>query len=166
MSRSRSLNVIGAFALNLGDAIERNMAALAQRPRSEVVALVAVRQCDSFTVGWLASTLALTHSAAVRVVDRLEADRLIRRTRSSDARRVALALTKTGESLADQLIACRADTISAAVGPLDDQQLALLAGLIEASFFDAPLTEECAYRVCRLCHLEACDPCPAKILSA
>lgn len=163
MSVSRSLNLIGAFALNLGDAMERSMSLLANRPRSEVVALVAVRQCDSFTVGWLASTLALTHSAAVRVVDRLEADRLIRRTRSSDARCVALELTRAGEVLADRLIACREETISAAVAPLNEEQLTVFAGLIEHSFFKEPLKEEDAYRVCRLCHLQACARCPAKI---
>lgn len=60
-------------------------------------AVAYVALADELSVGELAERVGLSHSATVRVVDRLEAEGLLRRTPSRrDARRRALVLTAEG----------------------------------------------------------------------
>ena len=61
---------------------------------------------EQITVGELAERLQVRHHSAVGLVDRLEAEKLIRRTRAADDRRkVYITLTARGDRLIEQLSA-------------------------------------------------------------
>jgi DNA-binding MarR family transcriptional regulator len=67
-----------------------------------VLLAMARRQCD--TAALLSREMCCDTGAMTRMIDRLEAKGLVNRTRSADDRRVVrLALTETGQALADKL---------------------------------------------------------------
>ena len=123
------------------------------------------------TIEGLARVLALTHSGAVRLVDRLEDAGMLQRGPGSDARTVAIGLTERGHKLAERLLDSRDSTLQAVLAPLADSERAelaallakLLGGLTPAGDHDA------AGRICRMCDPDACghpDTCPVTIAAA
>jgi len=67
-----TFNQLVAIALAVNDKLGATLPERFGRSRSETETLVSVRHCDTFTVGLLGEALGLTHSAAARVVGRLE----------------------------------------------------------------------------------------------
>jgi MarR family transcriptional repressor of emrRAB len=150
---SREANLLGAAALAVADR-------LAATPRD--AALVAL---DSWLAGAsvdaLARVVGLTHSGAVRLADRLEADGLVERRRGADARSLALNVTAAGTAAAGTLRAAREATLAELLEPVTDRDgfVAALEAVLGA------LTRDGAGpgRTCRLCDPGACghpDHCP------
>ena len=151
---SRDANLLGAAALAVADR-------LAAAPRD--AALLALDDwLAGASVDALARVVALTHSGAVRLADRLAADGLLeRRRRDDDARAVALHLTPAGAAEAARLRAAREATLSGLLAPVADRGAfvaeleAVLAAITRAGA--APV------RTCRICDAHACghpDTCP------
>jgi DNA-binding MarR family transcriptional regulator len=78
---------------------------------SEPEALVALAHYPGQSVGGLARTLSLTHSGAVRLADRLEADGLAARTSPGPGRTLALQLTEPGRPAALRVLLIGTDTV-------------------------------------------------------
>jgi DNA-binding MarR family transcriptional regulator len=105
----------------------------------------------------LSQTLGLTHSGAVRLVDRLVAAGLAERRPGADARSVAVALTPAGRAAAAEVRTARAAALESALAALTPAERAALTGLHEKLL--AGLTGDSrasARRMCRLCDVEAC----------
>jgi len=132
------LNQIAAFARGLNVRIEEGLQVSFGRSLSELTALVSIQNCDQFHIGWLAETLGLQHSSAVRVVDRLEQDRLISRLDKDAKKQVGLKISKSGATLARKVLALRAQITEAYLAAISD-----------------------LYRHCALCDDGACTNCPA-----
>src|SRR5918998_2937765 len=123
------LNVIGALAVVLGDRI-RDATEEASGMRGALPA--ALSALHEWAGGrpdeTLAGGLRLSHSRAVRVVDRLEERGLARRARDPhDGRGVLVHLTPAGERAGQRVLAARAAALEQAIAGEERAELARLA---------------------------------------
>lgn len=104
----------------------------------------------------LAKVLGLTHSGAVRLVDRLAAAGLVTREAGSDSRTAAVAMTAEGDELARAVTDARARALRDALATLpaaDRHALDSLLGAVLASLVREPGATRW---ICRLCDTDAC----------
>ena len=154
----RLANVLGAFALALVDGMD---------VATERAALVALSQfLDGRSIHDLRRVVGLTHSGAVRLVDRLVAAGLVERRRGADGRSVALVLTAEGRRQARGAREARLATLDDVLAALDDQERQALAGILD-KLVGAVVSHRLEARaagvdprggwMCRLCDLVACE---------
>lgn len=164
--RLRDATILGAAALAITD---RSVAA-AQSPdapsASAAAALSALRHfLDGATLDQLGSVLGLSHSGAVRLVDRLCESGLAQRGPGSDGRSRCVTLTEWGTRLADEITAARLgviDALTAGLSATERRTLVELAGRVLAN---AVATKDHGAWTCRMCSISACGRerglCPA-----
>ncbi len=105
----------------------------------------------------------LSHSGAVRLVDRLAAAGLAERRVGADGRAVALHLTPEGRRAARRVLARREAALASVLVPLSAAERTALASLHERLLGSLASGHEERRRVCRLCDVEACGrDCPTK----
>lgn len=155
------LNQIAAFARGLNARIEEELESTFGRSLSELTALVSIQNCDQFHIGWLAETLGLQHSSAVRVVDRLEQDRLISRLDKDAKKQVGLKISRSGATLARKVLALREQITEAYLASITEEQQKSLAQIIQPVIRSQTATSIGLYRHCALCDDGACTNCPA-----
>lgn len=81
-----------------------NAAGITAQHHQALLAIKGFPECDHATVGELAERLQIRHHSAVGLVDRLVADKLVRRDRSpQDHRQVIVRLTQRGEKVLEDL---------------------------------------------------------------
>jgi MarR family transcriptional repressor of emrRAB len=151
-----TLNAFGALSLAVADRMQEAMAAVAGHGASGPAALVALDgAAGGGTIDALRRLLGITHSGAVRLVDRLAAAGLVERRVGADARAVSLHLTPQGRRAARRVLAAREAVLEQVLAPLTPAQRAqlgpLLATMIEG-IDDA--------RMCRKCDTSRCADCP------
>ncbi len=163
-ANARIENVLGSVASAISDAVQAAVDEAAGHTAAGPAALTALRIHRGCSVDHLAGVLGLTHSGTVRLIDRLEADGLIRRGQGQDARVVTLELTAKGARRATRVSEARAAAVQEFLGNLDPAERQVLMGLLEkvvATGMEA--WDEVQHR-CRLCDLEAChaggESCP------
>src|SRR5829696_2430258 len=151
-------NRLGALALTLGDAIRAATEAATGMAGGLPAALVSLGEwADGSSVEVLAEAMRVSHSRAVRVVDRLEAAVLARREPDpSDGRRALVRLEPAGRRLAERALAARGRVLASVVAELDGSDLRdldrLLASLLDATTRDTRAARE----TCRLCDAHTC----------
>ena len=124
----RTANLLGAMALVVADRLVA-AAEAAGGSMTRSAAVVLVDQVPRCSVEWLSRRLDLSHSATVRVVDRLTADGLVQRAAGPDARTVALEATAAGSALAAEVKAARLAVLRDVVRDLsDDRRRELVPG--------------------------------------
>lgn len=153
-------NQLAALGDLLRDVQEAALAKATERPMTEIATLFSVRHCDQFTVGWLASVLGVTHSAAVRIADRLSGEGLLQRTPQANRRFVGLVLTEAGVAEADRLLAIRRQVLTDLFAGLEP--LLLAAQPLAAALLQRHTTSELvSYQRCRFCDEALCgETCP------
>jgi MarR family transcriptional repressor of emrRAB len=154
----RLANVLGAFALAVVDGMDA---------ATERAALVALSQfLDGRSILDLGQVVGLTHSGAVRLVDRLVAAGLVERRRGADGRTVSLVLSDEGRRQAGRAREARLSTLDDLLAVLDDQEREALGDILDklvgtvvsrrlearAAGVDPP-----GGWMCRLCDLVACE---------
>lgn len=155
----------GALALAVTDRIRDSVEGVAGHAASGPAALVAL---DGLAAGGsidsLRRLLGITHSGAVRLVDRLVAARLVERRIGADARAVSIHLTPEGRRVARRVMTAREaalEQVLAALAPAERAQLDSLLSTLLGGLGAAP---DQALRICRLCDMRACghgtDRCP------
>jgi DNA-binding MarR family transcriptional regulator len=151
-------NVIGAMVVALGDRLRGATEDAAAMPASYPAALSALRMwAGGRPIDVLADGLRLSHSRAVRVVDRLEDDGLVRRRPDAEDRRaVRIELTAAGRRAADRVIDARAAALDEALGGLSPDQRRALGDLAATVLGDVTLDRRTARGICRLCDAVAC----------
>jgi MarR family transcriptional repressor of emrRAB len=154
---ARQANLLGAVSLAVTDRVRAGAEQATGQGGSAPAALISLAgYLDGGPIDSLRGPLGLTHSAAVRLVDRLVAAGLVRRREGRDRRSVAVALTPAGREAAERATRARAEAVEAALGALDPAERADLARLNEkllAALTDGRAT---AGRICRLCDADAC----------
>ena len=100
-------NVVGALSLVLGDRLRAATEEAAGLAGALPAALVSLHEwAGGRPIDVLANALRVSHSRAVRVVDRLEAEGLVKRSIApQDRRKVNLRLTRKGARIFEQLAA-------------------------------------------------------------
>jgi DNA-binding MarR family transcriptional regulator len=161
MDEKKTENVIGALVLGLADAVLRETENQAPEKGQAAAAIALLRHEPGMPIEQMRRALGLSHSATVRLVDRLVADGLVMRHASaSDRRAVALHLTDAGNTRCDAILSSRFERIARALDaldPLERETYRLLTEKLLANFVE---DLDHAYSVCRLCDLSACPNCP------
>jgi DNA-binding MarR family transcriptional regulator len=160
------INRVGALLLvahdSMAEAAGRAMGRGAQAP----AALVALREfLEDATIQQLSDVIGLTHSATVRLVDRLVADGyVLRQGGGRDGRTVAIRLTKAGTAAAERVRQARRRAVEELLTALSDQERRALATKVDKLLVGATRRQlESRARgepvggwMCRLCDLGAC----------
>lgn len=160
MTQDRTANLLGALALALTDRMTEEAETRAEHGAAAPAALVSVGVDPGLSVTALAHTVGLTHSAAVRLVDRLAADGLAERRAGADGRAVGVYLTRRGAVRRQAILSGRGNVLSDALAalPADDQDA--LTALVETLLGAMTRGRQQADYMCRLCDE---DVCPAAI---
>ena len=158
MPEAHITNRLGAVALTLGDRIREATESATGMGGGLPAALVSLREwADGSPVDVLAAAMRVSHSRAVRVVDRLEAAGLARRESDpSDGRRALVRLEPAGRELAERALEARARVLGQVVGALDGADAAALEGVLGALLDATTVDLRAAMTTCRLCDAHAC----------
>lgn len=153
-------NVVGAFALGLVDDL-LTLPAKEDRSQTAAVALVHLGKYEDMSIEALREPLGITHSACVRLVDKLEDEREVTR-KPGEGRAVALRLTAKGARAAAALSAERQAALVRALAVLSNEEQATLGALVSKVLVSLVRDEPHAARICRLCDYATCPDatCP------
>jgi DNA-binding MarR family transcriptional regulator len=163
---AREANVLGALAQAIADRTASAIAAAAGQNVSSAAALSALHQfLDRPTVDRLRDVLGLTHSGAVRLVDRLTEAGLVTRRPGDDKRSRSVALTAEGRAVAERVAAARAAVLEELLVDLSPAERDTLGGLLDRLMAGVVRAKDGGAWICRLCDLVACERsegrCPA-----
>jgi DNA-binding MarR family transcriptional regulator len=155
----------GALALAVTDRMRDSVEGVAGHGASGPAALVAL---DGLAAGGsidsLRRLLGITHSGAVRLVDRLVAARLVERRIGADARAVSIHLTPEGRRAARRVMTAREAALEQVLAALAPAERAQLDSLLSTLLGGLPAAPDEALRICRLCDTRACghgtERCP------
>ena len=165
---ARTANLLGTQAVAIAGLVAEAIGGPAAVVPSHPTALIALDlYAEGEPIESLRTALSLSHSATVRLVDRLVADGLVAREQSPEDGRVALLrLTPAGRAEVLRVRAARTEALLEVVGrlePAEQDALASLCGRVLAG-----LTTDGASprRTCRLCDAEVCghpERCPVTL---
>ena len=155
---SQIANRLGALALTLSDGIRDATEEATGMAGGLPAALVSLREwADGSSVEVLAEAMRVSHSRAVRVVDRLEAAGLARRESDpSDGRRALVWLEPAGRELAERALEARSRVLRSAAAQLDGSDLPDLERLLGALLGATTVNVRAAKETCRLCDAHVC----------
>lgn len=165
MTKSRTANLLGALASAI---VERFEVRLKRHPNgtdSSAAALKLIGLHDGCTNVALSQALKLSHSATVRLVDKLEAAELVDSRPGADRRAVALHLTQEGHVRLRAVLEARHLALEEVVAVLSPEQRRQLDGIADTLLGALVATPLEAAHICRLCDEVACPPsrCPVHL---
>jgi MarR family transcriptional regulator, negative regulator of the multidrug operon emrRAB len=140
-------NVTGALALAVADRLDLD---------SRAAALITLLERGALTIEWLRRIVGLSHSATVRLVDRLAEDGLVHRRAGPDRRSVSILLTVRGRRAAERLRREREAKLASLLAPLEPDERRTLLALAEKVLAGAVSGRWQARLVCRLCDHGVC----------
>jgi DNA-binding MarR family transcriptional regulator len=150
-------NVLGALALSVTDLTAAAITDGSGQSPSAAAALSALHHfLDRPTVDRLRQVLGLTHSGAVRLVDRLDAAGLVVREPGPDSRSRAVVLTDRGRAVAAQVTAARSAALGAALASFTPQERHTLHDLLARLMAGVVAAKDGGPWICRLCDVTAC----------
>ncbi|HXB80902.1 MAG TPA: MarR family transcriptional regulator [Bradyrhizobium sp.] len=162
MSKLRTANLLGALAGEIADRIEREGKLHPNETSSATAALNVIGFYEGCSNGALSRALGLSHTATVRLVDKLELSGLVRSERGADKRAVALRLTRHGRERARAVIHDRCLRLGDLIEVLTPRQRRQLDDIAEALLKSMVKAAQDADHICRLCDGAACPTrqCP------
>lgn len=158
----RTANLLGALALTLMDRAERLSKRHPNETSSSMAALNVIGFYDGCSNNELSQALGLSHTATVRLVDKLEASGLVTSETGVDRRSVALKLTPSGRDRAQDIVSERCRRLCGMLDILSDEDqrhLSRISEILLKSLVDAAGDAD---HICRLCDETSCprDQCP------
>ncbi len=165
---AREANLLGAISLAVAERADEAVRLAAAHGGAAPAALVALATfLDGSSLDVMRRPLGLSHSAAVRLADRLARAGLVRREPGTDGRSVSIRLTPEGERLAVEIRAAREAALETVLAPLSLDERAELAALHEKLLAGITGGRADAGHICRLCDADACGHelgrCPVTI---
>lgn len=130
-----------------------------------VAALITAANNPPTSIGEIAVVVGLTHSATVRLIDRLEMDGLLHRRRRV-GREVLVEITPAGRRRADGLQDRRLAVSSSFLTSLSSEERELLSKLVDRMMHDHTTNGHDRRRLCRMCAKTHCNCCLGLDLSA
>jgi MarR family transcriptional repressor of emrRAB len=152
--RDRGQNLLGAFVLEVAGRIQRETEAAIGHAGATAAALVTIAQFPERTVEELRRAVGLSHPAAVRVVDRLAADKLVKRRSAGRGPAVALTATAAGRRRAREILDIRHRVLAEALPELTAEEADTLTGILERAL--AHLADRPDPVICRMCDAGRC----------
>ena len=155
---ARQANLLGSLSLAVAGRVEAAAEAAAGAGGPSAPAALAALEgyLGGEPIDALRQVLGLTHSGAVRLVDRLAAAGLVERSPGPDGRSVAVAPTPAGRRAATEVRAARERALADTLAVLDPDERAALTALHEKLLAGLTGDRSSARRMCRLCDLDAC----------
>jgi MarR family transcriptional regulator, negative regulator of the multidrug operon emrRAB len=162
MSRMRTANLLGALSTAVSGRLAAGMRTHPNQGDASTAALRLLATYDGCSNAMLSQALELSHSATVRLVDKLEEAGLVISRQGADRRSVALALTPTGRDRARSLLEARCRTLEDVVAVLSPEQREQLDQIASTILREMTTSPTKAAHICRLCDEIACPParCP------
>lgn len=157
----RLSQLLGALSLSAADRFRKTVDVTLGRAGAHAAALVHLEAYPGCSVQTLATVLAVSQPAAVKLADRLAADGLLRRSPGPDKRTLALRLTAKGRQAAAQVLADRATELDDVLAVLGADERARLEPLLEKLVAALADDRAGALTVCRLCDRTTCCRAPA-----
>jgi MarR family transcriptional regulator, negative regulator of the multidrug operon emrRAB len=157
-------NLVGAFVLEIADRIRQATEAAIGHSGATAAGLVTIAQFPDGTVEDLRKAIGLSHPATVRVVDRLVAEKLVRRRPADRGPAVALTVTGAGRRKARAILDVRREVLRGALPELSPHEEVTLATILEkalANLADAPDPT-----LCRLCDKARCRRADCPVVHA
>lgn len=149
--------MLGALALVLTDQMAARAATEAGESGARGAALSALHHfLDAPSVDTLRRVLGLTHSGAVRLVDRLVSEGLVTRGPGGDGRSRAVTLTPAGRQAAARVSGARSTVLERALRNLSPDQRGTLHDLLGRLLAAVVEDKDGGAWICRLCDLHAC----------
>lgn len=163
---AREANVLAALAQAISDRAASAVVATTGLSLSAAAALSALHQfLDRPTVDQLRGVLGLTHSGAVRLVDRLTESGLVTRGAGDDKRSRTVTLTAEGRAVAERVRAARVAVVDDLLVDLAAAERRTLGRLLDRLMSGVVHRKDGGAWICRLCDLAACrrsaGRCPA-----
>lgn len=158
----RDANLLGALAIGVNDAMWKTLVEATDLDATAVAALLVVFERPGRSITELAVTLGLTHSGAVRTVDRLTTRGLLVRRPGRDGRSHGIELSEAGTRQAERALAARRSRLQRLLDALAPEQQSVLTAAIAELLTQLPTTRTDAWRICRTCEHETCrgTSCP------
>lgn len=151
-------NLLGALALSVTDRTFEAAAAEPGLPDSDAVALSALHHfLDRPTIDRLRRVLGLTSSGTVRLVNRLEAAKLVKRGSAEDGRATSVVLTPEGRRVAKRVSAARTAVLERALSGLSATELRAFDAAVSRILVGLMRGPGATRWMCRFCDMEACD---------
>lgn len=149
-------NLLGALAVGVGDALHATLVEASGLDSAAVAALLVVYERAGLSIGDLAVALSLTHSGAVRVVNRLARRGLALRGSGRDGRSRGLTLSGEGQDVARRALRARRERLRALTAALPEPGRAEFAEGVAAVLASLPVSRVDARRICRVCEHATC----------
>jgi len=158
-------NTFAALVVAISDDIVRELSHRWQLGPSDAAALVVLSRVPQRIEG-VSRQLGISHSATVRLVDRLVDSGFAVRGQGRDRRSVSVRLTPAGKRRARGVLAERERVVQESLGALSEPDRALLARVVDALLEAKGIDWRTTMQICRFCDIPACEhraPCPATI---
>jgi DNA-binding MarR family transcriptional regulator len=155
-SSARAANLLGALSLAVHERLRAATEGTDPLAGSEPAALVTLAHYPGQSIEELRRTLAITHSGAVRLVDRLERAGLVARAPGGPGRTLAIAPTDAGRAAAGAVLARRQVVLDEIVESLPSDEQAALTRLAERVLAELTGDRRSARHLCRLCDEAVC----------
>jgi MarR family transcriptional regulator, negative regulator of the multidrug operon emrRAB len=162
MSKLRTANLLGALATEIAGRLERHGRLHPNETSSAAAALNVIGFYEGCSNGALGHALGLSHTATVRLVDKLEAADLVVSERAADKRAVALRLTDGGRERARHVVHERCVLLGDILDVLTPAQRHSFDEILETLLKSMVKAAQDADHICRLCDGEECseERCP------
>jgi DNA-binding MarR family transcriptional regulator len=144
----RTGNLLGALSLAIADR--------AGSGTGDAALSALLHFLESPSIDLLRRVLGLSSSGTVRLVDRLEGEKLVRRRGGEDGRVTTIELTATGRRAAERVAHARGEVLESALGALDARQRATLDQLLGEVLVGLIPHPGPNGWMCRLCDTDAC----------
>lgn len=155
-------NMLGALSIVLADQIWKAVNDTLHTSGETASALIMLGAHPGIPIKELGKALSLSHSGAVRLVDRLEKDGILKRKVGTDARTVLLRLTPAGAKLRRAVLRQRGGILERALAVLSAEEVRVLDAYLDRMLRGLLTERQFGYRFCRMCEEESCVPlrCP------
>jgi MarR family transcriptional repressor of emrRAB len=160
--RLRTANLLGALSLAITDRLLVELREHSRQNDTSASALNVISYAEGCTNGQLGAALQLSHSATVRLLDKLSEAGFVEVRQGLDKRAVAIFLTDAGRDRTRSVVQARNQTLADLVELLGPQQRAQLDDIAETLLEKMTQAPSDAMHICRLCDERACpqDRCP------
>jgi DNA-binding MarR family transcriptional regulator len=156
------------LAGELANRLDRRLKTHPNQTNSSAAALNVIAYYEGCSNARLARALQLSHPAAVRLVDKLEAQGLAESRDAADGRAVSLYLTDAGKARTRAILEERCAALSGLIEVLSGEEEAQLAHCLERILAGLTESPDHADYICRLCDDIACPPqrCPVHLAAS
>lgn len=154
--RGYQANLVGALCLTVADRMREAVTEATGFAGEAAGALVTIDAEPGKSIGFIADVVGLTHSGTVRLLDKLEADGLVKRKPGQDGRTAALWVTRLGKRRVRGILDARAAALDGLLQGLTSKQVAALAELSKTVLRDQLVDEMDEHIICRLCDTAVC----------